>query len=101
MRAKILSVFTWYHAFTKRQSISNLPRPVDMPIRIFQAFTWVLWIGGIGAVVIGILFAVRMSIVCGATALLAGLIIASINEISILKLIRDATGNSASAGTES
>lgn len=87
MRAKILSVFTWYHAFTKAQSTGNLPRPVDMPIRIFQAFTCALWILGIGSVITGLLLARRLLIVGGASALLAGLIVASINEIVIVRLL--------------
>jgi hypothetical protein len=85
MRAKILSVFTWYHVFTRTRSTQNLPRPVDMPVRVFQGFTFALWTAGIPLVLAGILRGADALIRYGACSLLAGLLIAAIHEIAILK----------------
>lgn len=87
MRAKILSVFTWYHVFTKQQSTQDLPRPVHMPVRIFQGFTFALWTAGLPLVIVGILGAAPFPIRAGACGLLAGLLIAVVNEIYILRLL--------------
>lgn len=89
MKPKIFSILTWYYAFTKQGGTSapKIPRPVDMPIRTFQIFTFALWFAGIPLVVGGILFQSHMPIAVGAVLLLCSIVISTLHEIVILKLI--------------
>ena len=86
LKPKILSVFTWYHAFSR--SGENVPRPVDMPVRILQIIVFALWLIGLPLLIGGLIQAASNLIRMGATCLLAGLIISTIHEYSILRITR-------------
>ena len=86
LKPKILSVFTWYHAFSRRGM--GVPRPVDMPVRVFQIMVFALWLTGLPLLIWGLVDAAAYPIQAGGTLLLAALIIATIHEWSILKIIR-------------
>ena len=86
LKPKILSIFTWYHAFSRNPS-GTLPRPVDMPVRIFQIMTFALWIAGVPAIFRGIVSGAAFLIRAGAIFLFAAVIISTMHEIAILKLI--------------
>jgi hypothetical protein len=87
LKPKILSIFTWYHAFTRSGS-PNIPRPVDMPVRVFQIAVFALWLVGLPTMIVGIYVASAFAIRAGATLLLASLAIQTIHEFTILRLIR-------------
>ena len=86
LKPKILSIFTWYHVFSRTGS-RDIPRPVDMPVRVFQITNFALWVIGVPCLIIGTYTASAFLIRAGATLLLAGLIIATFHEWTILKLI--------------
>jgi hypothetical protein len=94
LKPKIFSILAWYYAFTKQASTSSakIPRPVDMPIRTFQIFTLALWFAGIPPVAGGILFQSHRAIAVGAMLLLCSLVISTLHEIVILKLIFQSPG---------
>ena len=86
LKPKILSVYTWYHAFSRKGS--GVPRPVDMPIRIFQITVFGLWLAGLPVLIAGLVLAESYAIRAGATLLLAALTLATIHEYSILRIMR-------------
>lgn len=89
MKPKILSILAWYYAFTKHGGSNDIkiPRPVDMPVRTFQIFTFVLWLVGTPLFAAGILIQSHTAIAAGAVSLLCSLVISTIHEVIILKLI--------------
>jgi hypothetical protein len=86
LKPKILSVFTWYHAFA-RSSGSQVPRPVDMPVRVFQITVFSLWLIGLPLFVGGIVQSSSSIIRPGAALLLVSLILGAIHETIILRII--------------
>jgi hypothetical protein len=84
-KPKILSVFTWYHAFSRYGA--NVPRPVDMPIRTFQISVFGLWVIGLPLLISGLVRSASYPIQAGATLLFTALLIAVIHEITILRII--------------
>jgi hypothetical protein len=87
MKPKILSILAWYYAFKEVGSSEAIPRPVDMPIRTLQIFTFILWLIGVPLVATGILLQSRLVIVAGALMLMAALVISTAHEVHILRLI--------------
>jgi hypothetical protein len=59
-----------------------------MPVRIFQITGFALWLTGLPLLIWGLVRAAAYPIQVGGTLLLAALIIATIHECSILKIIR-------------
>jgi hypothetical protein len=88
LKPKILSVFTWYHAFS--QGGAAVPRPVDMPVRTFQITVFALWLLGVPLLISGLIRASFFTIQAGAILLLAALVLATIHEYTILRIIRQA-----------
>ncbi len=86
LKPKLLSIFTWYHAFTRAGS-NCVPRPVDMPVRTFQITIFALWVAGLPALIAGMIVPSAFSIRAGATLLLAALIVSLLHEFSIVKWI--------------
>lgn len=84
-KPKILSVFTWYHAFSR--NVANVPRPVDMPVRILQIAVLGFYVFGLLLLVTGLIRSASYPIQAGATFLLAALLIAAIHEYTILRII--------------
>ncbi len=88
MKPKILSILTWYYVFTETGTTEGLPRPVDMPVREYQIAGFLFWLIGIPLFATGVLFGSRLTIVAGALALLAALVISMLHEFSILRRIK-------------
>ncbi|HJZ12164.1 MAG TPA: hypothetical protein VJ521_08435, partial [Acidobacteriota bacterium] len=86
MKPKILSIFSWYHAFD-RHDADTIPRPIDMPNRVLQIMVFVFWVLGIGLFAGGVTIPSRPLIPAGALSLLCGLLLSTANEIWILKHI--------------
>lgn len=86
LKPKILSIFTWYHAFSRTGS-SEVPRPVDMPVRVFQITVFALWVAGLPAFIAGIIVPSTFAIRAGATFLLAALVLSILHEFSIVRFI--------------
>ena len=84
-KPKILSIFTWYHAFSRYGT--QVPRPVDMPVRVFQIAIFALWLTGLPLLISGIVAAARMLIMAGGVFILSALVLSTIHEASILRLI--------------
>ena len=87
MRPKILSIFTWYHAFQRYGNSVPIPRPVDMPVRWLQIITLLLWIAGVPAFAFGIFRENSNYIQFAASLLLISVITLTSNEILILRKI--------------
>lgn len=89
MKPKIFSILAWYYAFTRHggEKGVKIPRPVDMPVRTFQVFTFALWFVGVPLAAAGILFQSHTPIALGALSLLCSLLISTVHEVVILKLI--------------
>jgi hypothetical protein len=87
MRPKILSIFTWYHAFQRFGNSVTIPRPVDMPVRKLQASTFLLWFIGIPLFASGIWLESSLAIRGAAILLLISLAASTLNEFLILRHI--------------
>ncbi len=92
MKPKILSILAWYYVFSTRGTTEGLPRPVDMPIREYQIAGFLLWLIGVPLFAAGILLVSRLTIVAGALALLAALVVSMLHEFFILQRIQKGKG---------
>jgi hypothetical protein len=64
-----------------------VPRPVDMPVRVFQIAVFALWLSGLPFLIAGIVQSSATMVRFGATLLFASLIVGTIHEAAILKII--------------
>ena len=87
MQPRILSVFTWYFAFTKAGSIGGIPRPVDMPRRLLQIATFQFWLLGVIAFIAGIVLQNELPIRFGGACLLSGTVVSTTHNLLILRVI--------------
>lgn len=88
MKPRILSILAWYYDFRNHDYQPAIPRVLDRTVRIFQGFTFFLWLAGMPLIAAGILLSNRVVIVLGAVSLFCALFISTTHEITILKDIR-------------
>lgn len=88
IRPKLLAIFTWYHVFAKQKNTDDLPRPIDMGQRTFQTFSFVLWTIGSFVFAAALWKGSRFGILAGAALLFPSVLIAFLNEATIIRRLR-------------
>jgi hypothetical protein len=87
MRPKLMAIFTWYHVFAKQKSTHDLPRPIDMGNRGFQGVAFYLWTIATIFLVVSLLVNAANGVRIFSMLLFSAVVIASVNEVIILKRI--------------
>jgi hypothetical protein len=84
MEARLLPMFAWYHAFARSGfQVTPMP-PLAMRDRRLQAIVFGAWLFGVPAIASGLGFDSVPWLAAGAWALLAGVLVATIDNVFVL-----------------